>query len=80
MASFCKCGSLIIDESCTNKKCKYCTKKSNLITPQQIEHINDLKCRLEEDYEEDCEDIEIIENMTAKEASELIKRLKERLI
>lgn len=72
MANFCNCGSIIVNDSCTNKKCK--NYKKSLIEPatfEQISYISDLKKQLgtEEDF-----DIN-----SKSEASKIIKRLKEQL-
>lgn len=50
---FCKCGSLKINGSCTNKKCEYHIKTMiELATPQQIEYIKELSDQLAEDISE----------------------------
>ncbi len=50
---FCKCGSLKINGSCTNKKCEYHVKTMiELATPQQIEYIKELADQLADDISE----------------------------
>jgi superfamily II DNA/RNA helicase len=50
---FCKCGSLIINGSCTNKKCEHHIKTMiELATPQQIEYIKELADQLADDISE----------------------------
>lgn len=50
---FCKCGSLKINGSCTNKKCEYHIKSMvELATPQQIEYIKELADQLADDISE----------------------------
>lgn len=50
---FCKCGSLKVNGSCTNKKCEYHIKSMvELATPQQIEYIKELADQLADDISE----------------------------
>ncbi|QNU66824.1 hypothetical protein EHE19_018645 [Ruminiclostridium herbifermentans] len=50
---FCKCGSLIVNGSCTNKKCENHIKTMiELATPQQIEYIKELADQLADDISE----------------------------
>ncbi len=50
---FCKCGSLKVNGSCTNKKCDQHIKSMvELATPQQIEYIKELADQLSEDISE----------------------------
>jgi hypothetical protein len=63
MAEFCKlCGSLIVDDSCSYKKCK--NHKLMLSIPATYKQIEFLK-------ELDCDNIDF-EKLTKNEASELI--------
>jgi hypothetical protein len=50
---FCKCGSLKVNGSCTNKKCEHHIKTMiELATPQQIEYIKELADQLADDISE----------------------------
>lgn len=50
---FCKCGSLKVNGSCTNKKCDQHIKSMvELATPQQVEYIKELADQLSEDISE----------------------------
>lgn len=49
---FCKCGSLMIDGSCTNKKCPAHIDRFEPATPGQISEIKELLEKLLRDYKE----------------------------
>jgi hypothetical protein len=68
---FCKiCSSLIVGESCTNKKCEKHVSSTQKITFKQKEYIQDLMKNLDID-----EDKYAFGSMTKKEASMLVKKL-----
>lgn len=79
MASFCTCGSLVIEGSCTNKKCDRYHKVDALASFRQIEYIKSIKRQLDEDPD-DIEFVEKLKTLTIKEAIDLIDELKERLV
>jgi hypothetical protein len=69
MAEFCKCGSLKIKGSCTNKKCEEHIASISPATFKQVDFIKDLTLQLGEP-----DDYDFI-NMTTKEASKIIEEL-----
>ncbi len=72
---FCKCGSLKINGSCTNKKCDHHIKSLvELATPAQIEYIKELADQLADDITEIN-----FETMSKSEAVDLIDEYLEKL-
>lgn len=67
------CQSIIIGDSCTNKKCQNHVKGTEYATYKQVNYIQDMLKRLDDDTEYD------YKSMTQKEASRIIEELQERL-
>lgn len=79
MAVFCECGSLVIEGSCTNKKCDRYRKTDALASFRQLEYIKSIKHQLGEDPDE-IDFVEKLKTLTIREAMDLIEELKERLV
>jgi len=73
MTEFCTCGSIKINGSCTNKKCQYHIKGTEIATYKQTDYIQSMLAQLEDDTVYD------YKNMSQKEASGLIDELQERI-
>lgn len=69
MAEFCKCGSLMLKGSCTNRRCENHMSSFEFVTYKQIEYIENMAEKLEDKLEYD------FKNMTRKEADKIIKEL-----
>jgi len=67
---FCECGSLKVNGSCTNKKCKNYVRKDPPATAKQLEIIRDLLFQLGRD-----EDEYNLNDISSKEAASLIEDL-----
>lgn len=70
MAEFCECKSLMINGSCTNKKCQGHKRNSAPCSYEQAELILNLCKELGEDPQEHC-----TENLTSKQAQGIISEL-----
>jgi len=70
---FCKCGSIKIGGSCTNKKCRQHIKGTEFATYKQTDYIQGMLKQLEDDTEYD------YKSMTQREASGIIRELQGRL-
>lgn len=73
MVEYCKCGSIKIKGSCTNRKCGEHISSISSATYKQIDFIKDLTIQLGEDPD----NYDFI-NMTIKEASKIIDELQTR--
>jgi len=72
---FCNiCNSLILHNSCTNKKCDNHIKGTELATFQQIQYIKDLQDKLKDDA------VYNFIDMTKQEASKVINNLKQEVL
>lgn len=72
MALFCTCGSLLINDNCSNRKCSKHSKKSVVMANfKQTEYIKSLLYELEDDRDID------FSSLTSTEASDLINSLLE---
>lgn len=67
---FCKCGSIMINGGCSNKRCKQHNKDISFATFRQIDHIKDMMEQLNLD-----ESKFGLQSMNNKQASALIKEL-----
>lgn len=73
---FCRCGSIIMNGGCTNRKCSGYKKTAATehTTFKQLEYLRDLVEQLGRDESE-----YDLESITSKEASQLINELEEEL-
>lgn len=70
---FCECGSIKINDSCTNKKCQYHIKGTEFATFKQTDYIQGMLKQLEDDTEYD------YRSMTQREASRIIDQLQDKI-
>lgn len=67
---FCKCGSIVIENNCTNKKCDNHKRGSELASYRQINYIKSLCSMLEKDEPD-------LKHITKPDADRLIKEYEE---
>ena len=75
MPKFCRCGSLLINGSCTNRKCSANIQSRNMASQKQIDYIKSLLEQLSEDLTiDDYRNIDY-KKLTSNEASRILDEL-----
>ena len=72
--NYCECGSLMIKDSCSNKKCTHHDKNIKIASFDQIEYIKAMLEKIEEPEEN-----YKFREMTIDEADKLIHELREKI-
>jgi hypothetical protein len=70
---FCTCGSIKLQDSCSNKKCEHHIEGTEYATYKQCEYIKDMLVKLNDETSHN------YRNMTLKDAGRIINELEQRV-